>query len=233
MLVALLLASLLSTITLRHYMSAKRQYLLVQSAIEENNALLEVITHIREGVRKAGFTPCLTLAHLEVLDRRNESHKIFPFKIDGPSLEINRMSDYFETVIEQNNASTRLVTRTRPINLGNPVIIADCRHAEVLNITKVQRAREGQMISFAKSLIFTYHSPVYVGEWLEERFFMKTAHSGKNVLMYHNHHTDVLTDSIQSLFIEAKTVSYHTVLRVRLGQSHSDPITFVTRVRAQ
>lgn len=233
MLVVLLLASLLSTITLRQYISVKRQYLFVQSTIEENDAVLEVIEHIRDGVRKAGFTPCLTLAHLRVLDRRNEGHKIVPIKIEGSALEINRMSDYFETVIEQNSASTIVVTRTRPIKVGSPLIIADCRHAEVLNSTKVQRSQVGQTISFAKPLVFAYQSPIYVGEWLEERFFITTTHSGQNVLMYHHNHTDRLTDSIQSLSIDAKTLSNHTLLRVTLGQSHSNPITFDTRVRAQ
>ena len=233
MLIALLLAMLISTITLRHYVLAKHHYLRVQTALEESDEWQGVIELIRDSSRKAGFTPCVSLSHLITLDTRNDAHGLTALKVGPQTVHIHRMSEVFDVVLERPNPSEFIVTNEVTIRPGRPVLIADCFHAEVHQVKATWPMKESQRVVLSKPLAFVYHPPIFIGEWVEEQFFVAKKAHAKGALFYHRNHTDELTDVIQTMRAEMQNQRKSQWLQIRFGLERARTITVDTRVRAQ
>ena len=80
-----------------------------------------------------------------------------------------------------------------------------------------------QAITLNDALLFTYQPPIFIGEWIEERFFIR-----KGRLLYRYRHTDELTPNINSMFIRTKA----TLVEVTLGQKDRPTLQINTRIRA-
>jgi len=225
LMVSLFLSCLIMTVILEHYLNCKRQFIETQDLLERNADLQIISEMIRDSSRLAGFTPCISI------DRLNTGvAQLQAIKTDfgaRHALVINRMNEHFSEVIQILSPSSLLVNRLTVFD-GHLLLIADCFHAEVLKITAMQPTPAGLHIMIERPMIFTYNNPVYIGEWLEEQFFIEKNSRGQLSLFYYNRHADELTEQINTL----SAVSKGSLLEVSLGVKGKKPLLIATRVRA-
>jgi len=173
-LISLLLSSLIMTAVVKHYLGARQQYQSARTMLESALDVQSVTDLIRDSSRRAGFTPCLNIDYLISVDKRQGTLRAIDMRSAGtPVLRISRMSEYYESVFAINSPTELLSSYTQPLNPDYPLLIADCYHAEVQHIKSLRRTEAGQVITLAGPLSFTYQPPVYLGEWLQEAFFMR------------------------------------------------------------
>ena len=233
LLIALFLASFIMVLLMRHYINAKQQYQYFQSKLEQRIDLQMVTELIRDSTRRAGFTPCLNIDHLKTRDQRNSRHALKSISI-GPeqSLIINRMNEQFDTVIDILDPTHLLITDLSPIHRGQSILIADCYQAEVQNVEQVKHLPNRQLLTLNQPLAFRYQPPFYLGEWLEERFFIRKSAGSKTAsLFYKLHQTEELTEEVQNMSLRLNKKTF-TLLKIILGFTKGDTQTLETMVRS-
>ena len=235
--IALLLSSIIMTGLMHHYLSAKKQYGDIQKKLERSIDLQLVTDLMRDSIRRAGFTPCLSIERLVTRDQRSEFKRLAAFEISSdskkPWLRVNRMNEHFDTVLQVMSPTQILATKVQLLYQDQSILIADCYHAEVQKISKIERTSKGQVLTLTKPLAFQYHPPIYIGEWLEETYFIRRGHNGENALFYHYQHTEELTIAVHELLARLIKHKEHTLLQVILSIPKEDSaIKIETTVRA-
>ncbi len=234
-LVSIFLSSFIVIILMQHYLVVKKQYHHLQATLEQGIDLQLVIELLRNSSRKAGFTPCLSIDDLVTVDRRDRSNPLTAIDVSthhNRLLAINRMSDRFDTVLQVESPTQLLMTALAPRHQGDSILIADCYHAEVQQVQGVVHVGSNQRIILNLPLAFDYHEPIYVGEWLEERYFIRQDKNGKGSLFYQHHHSEELTTAVHSLSAHIAYETGQRVIVVQLGLEDTETIVVETRVRA-
>lgn len=230
-LISLFLASLIMSALINHYLCTKKQYQHIESHLEQAYELQLVTNLLRNSIYRAGFTPCMSINHLTTVDRRNGHNNLRGLESPNPSeLIINHMSEQFDTLIGIINKDALSIPRTF-IPENHPIIIADCNHAEVQKIIKVDQFSNYQIVKLAKPLAFDYQPPIYIGEWLEERYFIRSKNPNKPTLFYHQKHTDELSAYIQSMAVNIMNNHKNTLVSIQLGLDQKN-LVIAAMVRA-
>lgn len=229
LMVALISSSLLLMVLINQYIGVKRHYLSMEKTLETSLDLQLVTDLIRDSARKAGFTPCLRIENLASMDTRNGKQQLLSIEMTNSGFKSNHMSDYFGLIMKQVSPTYLSITRDTPVSLKKPVLIADCYHAEVHNVRSIQTGQENVDISLEQPLQYTYVPPIYIGEWLEERFYVP---QGQSTLYYQlNHHADALSRAVKALDVLLTTHHGKQVLKVTLSLENEKPIQLDTVVR--
>lgn len=223
MMISLLLSSLISIALLQYFIGVKQQYHMLETQLDVTNQTQWVVDLLRNSIRQAGFTPCLRIDKLVAIDHRQIDPNV-TFISTQEGLLSAYMSPYFDEVIDVINATQLLATRTQAVRLDYPVLIADCYHAEVVTVKAVQSLANQQTITLNTPLLFDYQPPVFVGEWVEEQFWVKN-----NRLLYRYHHTDELTHVVQTMFVDMN----RSLIDVTLGQADGRKVRVTTRIRSR
>lgn len=223
--IGLLLASLIMMGLMNLYSMTKRHYLQLQTTLDDATELQLATDLIRDSIRQAGFTPCLSINHLVAMDQRDGHENITGISSGSSQLRVNRMSSEFNLVENAPSSTQLLVTGITTLHVNQPIIIADCYHAEVQSIAQIN----GQIIQLSKPLAFTYQPPVYIGEWIEEQFFVRS----KGGLFYHRNHTDELTPQVKTMSARLERKQSGTLVFVSLGLDDMHTVDLETKVRAQ
>jgi|GEM_PF-1102716 len=233
-LVSLLLASLITTALLNHYLGTKQQYQQVEKNLEKAYEMQLLTELIRGSVRHAGFTPCRGINHLITLDTRNHHKNIKAIEVMGDaqsSFKINRMSEYFDSVVNILRPTELLITRRQVLNPEHPILVADCYHAEIHQISKIRKTATGQKITLTKALSFEYQPPIYLGELLEETYFLRSLPNQKSSLFYQMNHADELSADIHTMFVHLDHHQNRLLLDVILGLDNGKSWQVATKVR--
>lgn len=216
-LVSLLIASILMSVLTQCYITNKRQYLEIEKRLEQNFDVQWASELLSDSIRRAGFTPCVSMDLLTSIDRRKEERGIKSIRIDnqlGQSIQINRMNDAFFELQEIQNPSQIFVPNTTSFHNNRPVLIADCEHAEVHDVLNIEKLAKGQLILLNKPLLYSYTTPIYIGEWLEEKWFVKNNKQGQPALFYKLMQTEELAPQIQALHISQKQRQHKQLIQI-------------------
>ncbi|KGP62392.1 hypothetical protein EP47_13245 [Legionella norrlandica] len=216
-LISLFLASLMTIVLTQLYLSCKSQYLKEQKLLEINLDLQWASDLISDSIRKAGFTPCLNIERLKTSDSRHLGRTIVGFQIENTSrsrLQINRMSEFFAEVVNILSPTQIITSQEIVSNIKHPIIISDCNHAEVHEILSINKLRNGQLIALRKPLVFSYGKTIYLGEWLEEKWFIQQNNAGENALFYKLFQTEELSPFIHEFSVMKEAGSEEQVLNL-------------------
>ncbi len=233
--IGIFLASIIMTALMQHYLKCKQQYKHSQKLLETAFELQLVSDLIRDSVRSAGFTPCLSINALKTIDRRSDKRNLTALEIisrKSQTLHSHRMSENFASILEFLDPRSLLVTSEADFLKQQTILIADCYHAEVQEILSMQKSATGTLLTVKKPLAFTYTNPVYVGEWLEEAFFVQKNRRNKLALFYQLDHTEELTSLVNHLTILRKNSLGKTFLQVILSLDKAPEIHLEVSVRA-
>ena len=233
LLISLLLASLIMTLLLKQYLSSKHQYLDAQARLMAAYDWQLAADLLRNSARQAGFSPCLGIDWLKTRDGRTGADKISVIATNHgahSALFIARMSEKFSSVLQVLDARHLLVEPAGAWKVNQVVLLADCVHAEIETVSYVRRVGKQFELTLNKPLHFSYSHPIYVGEWLEERFFVQKNGRGKLALFYQSHHSEELSDKIKAF--SSRLIRGH---QARLLQIHlefeNQPMVLETALR--
>lgn len=233
-LISLFIASLLMTTLFQFYLSNKQQYQNVQNMLDSGMEVQWVSEMIKDSVRRAGFTPCLGVDQLRIVDRRRTTQNMEALVVaPSPlqSIQVNRMSDSFNTIIKIHSSIEIEIPRESRINERMSILIADCHHAEIHQIYRVDPLKHSVLVTLTKPLVFAYHFPVYLGEWIEETWSIQSNKKGIKVLFYQLAQREELTDLIHSFHIKRYSIKGKQLLSIVLGLDKDKSHQFVVAVR--
>lgn len=220
--ISLLLASVIMTALLTHYTALKQHYYHLQTNLDEAMELQLASDVMRDSIRQAGFTPCLNINQLTTLDHRDGRENIKAIEVLS-GLRINRMNSNFNVILGMSNRSQLRATRDTMLHATQFILISDCYHAEVLQIMHVNQMKSEQIVTLEDSLTYTYQPPIYIGEWVHERFFVRA----KAGLLYQRDHTDELTPLVKTMV----TTLRNKLVEVEFGLNDGRHLTLYTHVR--
>jgi hypothetical protein len=233
-LISLFLSSILIVTLTQMYVNTKRNYLGIQKTLDTNFDLHWVSDLLKDSIRKAGFTPCIGIDLLETRDMRRLKNISSAIQINNssyPSIQINRMNEVFSELISIQNPNTLIVSKHGPFDVKNPVIIADCDHAEVHQLIRTAKLSKGYLLTLAKPLHYSYSVPAYIGSWLEEQWFIKHNKSGKPALFYKMHHAEEISSLIHNMRIERQLIHNRQLIRIELDLDEAQTQKVLVAVR--
>lgn len=221
LLIGLLLASLIVQALTAQYLSVKRQFYHRRQLISTAYDQQLIIEFIQDSVRRAGFTPCVRL------DALISTQVLQPIEVDvqTSAIHVQRMNEQFD-LIKAFLSPMRLLTHAKRFRSGQTVLIADCQHAEIRRIDDVCSAGSGQRLLLSEPLLFQYQPPVYIGEWISERFYFKN-----KALYYAFQRSEILSSNVACLRASIKQVAKRILLSVMVQFDYGKPVQFETLVR--
>ena len=231
-LIGLMLSSLILIMLGRYAILIQNQATHINNLFAEDIELRRVTDMLRTSIWQAGFTPCLNVDRLISIDQRKSPTFVHAIDfIDG--ININRMNPRFSEIISWDDRQTITLDKHTKIMLDHAVIIADCEHAEVQSISSIYPGKNGTKLRLERASAFTYTPPVYVGEWIEERFFVQKKSGKVSALFYKWHHVDRLTDLVHALSAQAINLPLGRLIKVTLGLDQSKTLDVYATVRAR
>lgn len=215
-LIGTMLALTILTILLHQYVHIKFQTELAKQAMQTESRLHTVLELLKSSGHQAGFTPCLPIGELQSFDHRN-GYGLQAIRIDKLSnskLILQRMT-HFIPAFAHSQANHFTLNALWKSKSHNPVIIADCQHAEVLDNYQIK----AQSIQFFHTLKYNYHPPIYIGQWLSESFWIKPNLNGQPALFYQAHQqAEELSSDIQTLQAVVVTKQQNHFLQILIGK---------------
>ncbi|KTC83474.1 PilW family protein [Legionella cincinnatiensis] len=219
-LISLFLASVIMTALIQFYLESKHQYLEMEKVLEAEFDVQWVDDLLSDSIRRAGFTPCLGLDQLKVTDHRNYQNNVHALNVKNqPSqfIQVSRMKEHFAKLIKIESPTTLLVQHLVSLNEKRPLLIADCKHAEIHELIGVNQQVNETRVILKKPLLHFYETSAYVGEFLEERWFIKKNAKRKNALYYQSIQAEEVTSLVHSLSLEKQFIQGKQFLEVTLG----------------
>lgn len=223
-LISLFLASVIMSLLIQLYLGSKRQYLETEKILETRFDLQWVSDLLSDSIRRAGFTPCLGIDHLQVIDRRNHQNRIHALQTGNQPnqfIHVNRMNEHFAKIIKIQGA-TKIVTQ-EPVILHKkrPILIADCEHAEVQELFDMEQQSNNSLITLNKPLFFSYDRSAYIGEYLEEKWFIKRNANDVDTLHYQLVQTEEITPLIHFMHTRNRHIEEKQFLEIIMGLDES------------
>ena len=231
-LVSLFIAGIIMTTLTQFYLTNKHLYLESRAILEARLDVQWVSDLLGDSIRRAGFTPCLGIEQLQAVDRRESGKPLLALSSGkSQSLQINRMSEAFAEIDSIQNQMQIRVKEPLLFNEHRPVLIADCEHAEVHQIFRVDKLSKITLITLTQPLMFSYAPPVYVGEWLEEKWFIRSNEQGADTLHYKLFQTEEISPLIHSLQVENQMSHEKQLVKMTFGLDENKKHQFLVAVR--
>lgn len=235
LLISLLLSSLVMSALLQCYLVSKQQYQVTEQRLATHMDIEWVKDMMADSIRRAGFTPCLGLEALLVVDSRAPGRKIsaLTFKNEPLGLiQVNRMSEHFSQILKVQSPTQLLVAKESRFHDNDRVIIANCTHAEIHKILRLEPKPHSLLITLTKPLQFNYDKGASCGEWVEEQWRIKANAKGNEALYYDTKLSEELTPLIHSLKTTQQRLYGRRLLEIELGLEQDKTQNLVVAVRA-
>ncbi|WP_454781136.1 PilW family protein [Legionella sp. WA2022007384] len=219
-LISLFLATVIMTELIQLYLESKHQYLETEKVLAIRFDLQWVSDLLSDSIRRAGFTPCLGMDRLQIIDRRNHQNTIRALRIGNHSeqfIQVNRMNEHFAQIVKIESRTRIWVQSSAIFHNKRPILIADCDHAEIHELFDIEPQGEQLLISLNKPLFFSYNSSSYVGEYLEEKWFIKNNVHHEDTLHYKLVHTEEITPLIHFMHTRKRNVKEKQFLEISMG----------------
>lgn len=200
------------------YLHSKKTYLQIEKSLDKQLDLLWIADLLRQSVHNAGFTPCLGIEHLQVIDTRKPKTPIKALRLDN-GIQVARMREQFNDLIQTQGNQELIISKYPQFNSKRPLIIADCQHAEIHRIAALNSTQTNQFIRLQVPLLYSY-GEAYVGEWIEEQWFIRKNKQGKDSLYYRTEQTDELSSQVQTLEVKPFFIYGRKVLELTLGMEN-------------
>ena len=203
----LFLGTCLLTLMIRHYLTIKQLSLDTAHVLAEAYDQQLISELIQTSIRQAGFTPCAPIRWLTTHEVK-PLHSLQAIVLNAgekKALQISRMSENFSIIQEIISKKQVVLGADLSFKMHASVLIADCFHAEIKTIESIQRKGLDWHVRFNTPLHHTYTPPIYIGEWLQERFFIDKNNQGEDALYYQLKHAEELSSQIKGLSVKLET----------------------------
>ncbi len=213
---SLLLGSLLLVLVSRHYLLIEQHTQETSRSLTTLSDLTLISDLIRTSVQQAGFTPCLAT---HALIAKDEHHQPLAPAIaidigEHQALQVTRMNEPISVIRDVSNNQSITLEANRDFKPDDKILVADCQHAEVNIIEHASRHGALWSIHLKAPLHLTYQAPIYVGEWLTERFFVAANRHGEPTFYYQTNRAEALSQSIQAMSVHFIPGRMHALVNV-------------------
>lgn len=198
LLVSLFIMSVISTMLISLYLMHHRLYWHVQKKVEEYLEIQWVEELLTQSIRRAGFTPCLAIDQLKVVDTRSLAKNNIQGLSVKQGIQVYRMGESVGEVFQVVNTQ-QIKTSKFGFIPKKPILIADCYHAEIHEVVRARAIPKGWELTLKKPLVFKYTKEVYIGEWIEEQWYSKKNTTGHWALYYKKEHSEELSPLIHAI----------------------------------
>lgn len=233
LLISLFLACLITLSLINIHLNVKKEYSYAQDRLDGEVDVLGVIELMRDSIRRAGFTPCLNLDQLTSYDSRTQKYVLPSMVLNSQhqsSLDVYRMSEQFTSRVKiDSNTQIKLEESLPWVQKNKSILIANCFFAEVHEVSEVHHHHQDTTIILNTPLRFDFETEAYVGEWIEERYYIHTQQTA--ALYYQFHHADELTRVIHAMKVQKIMVKEAVVIDINLGIKNGKEIHFSTAIR--
>ncbi|GGI80345.1 hypothetical protein [Legionella impletisoli] len=230
LLIGLFLSSVLILLLVNQFLSIKHHVRFINQAIEQDMELQLIKDLFRHSIHHAGFTPCLNLEQLVTADRTQNDQKLSALYIDAnePRLQIQRMHESYQVI--ESILSEQTILTLADFKAKQQVLIADCYHAEVHQIRRVESYGATKRMTFEKPLLFNFKEPIYIGGWINEAYFIHRNHHTSS-LLYKQNHSEELSSLVHSMTVSLADHPLGKVVRITLELSDEQKKQFSVRLR--
>lgn len=235
LMLVLFLSSCIITLLLNQLVLTKKHEKLTTDALSKAYDLQMLGDLLKTSIRQAGYTPCAAIDKLTRIDHTNPG--VLPqaivfesSKMDG--VAIYYMSSPLEQIAQFISSSQIRIPHHHIFSKEEPLIIADCFHAEIVRIQSIKSHLGDSIVTFTTPLSFIYKMPVYIGRWQPRRFMMKKNSAGFRRLYFQYKHAEILSDWVEDISVKLIEQAPVKWLEIRLRLSESDLRVMNTRVRA-
>lgn len=210
LLLALLISSLIGTLFVEFYLNTKKSYLKVEHELDlgfDKQWLADILS---DSIRRAGFTPCLPINRLDALDRRINKTISAGLIVENTLRQhilVLRMNEQFTDLLGLRDRQSLLISNELALKVNRPLIIADCEHAEVHHIQSITHLKNQNLIQLEKPLHFQFSDHAFVGQWLEEEWFIRRSKRGRNTLYYRLGKIEELSEQVHGLRTQVAVVA--------------------------
>lgn len=216
-LIALLLSSLIMLALAQMYLGCKRQFQVTENRLAEAFDLQWISALLRDSIHQAGFTPCRSLDDLEH-DQKQIPPALSIEEAPREGIATRRMAMHFNRVLEFQSASQLIVSNDVAIRLRQPLIIADCYHAEVAMPEVLRSSRQLQYVTLQKPLRYDYSGSAWLGEWIDEKWYIKRNRQKQKTFYYQEQHrSEELTSLVHTLTIRKHQTDHRPWISIVLG----------------
>ncbi|HHT0593873.1 TPA: PilW family protein [Legionella anisa] len=219
-LISLFLASVIITPLIQLYLGSKRQYLETEKVLETRFDIHWVGDLLSDSIRRAGFTPCLGIDRLQVIDRRNHQNRIHALQAGNQPnqfIQVTRMSEHFAKIIKIQGRTKLVIEEPVILHKKRPILISDCEHAEVHELFDVEQQSKNSIVNLNKPLFFSYSRSIYIGEYLEEKWFIKRNTNYVDTLHYQLVQTEEITPLIHFMHTRIRHTKEKQFLEIIMG----------------
>lgn len=218
----------LMSMLMQEYVQIKQQIELNRHHLQQLSRMHTLLTMLESSGHQAGFTPCLSIRQLQSFDHRS-GQSLQALNIENTKtckLILQRMK-HFVPVRSHSVANQFTLLDHWRAKPQVPVMIADCQHAEVLDQYQIQ----SQSMQFLQKLKYHYQSPIYIGEWLTESFWVNSNVSGKPVLFYQSHQQpEELWTDVQSIQGWVDNTRSKRILHLNIDLGKGPIMTYLIRL---
>lgn len=209
LMLGLFLGTCLLALMARHYLTAKQQSADTTTVMARAYDQQLITELMRTSIRQAGFTPCAPIRWLTDNDNQQAQHlEALVLNVgSGKALQISRMSEDFTIIQDVLSTNQLLVEEGLDFRANESVLLADCVHAEIKTIQSIKREGSVWRVTLKTPLHNAYTSPMYIGEWLQERFFIDNNKQGEKALYYQLKHPEELSSHIKSMTVKVEILS--------------------------
>lgn len=223
--ISMCIVSIILITLINNYFLLKTQVKKSRDSLNHFEQMIMTYDLLKQSVRKAGFAPCINIEQLVTYDHRFNNHLTAISFVNSQQafIKINRMSEDFATA-KKIGANAFLLDTNIKLDVKYPVIIADCFHAEVQNLSNIIYSSEGIKVVLKNPLKFHYQSPSYIGMWLDEKFFIQKSLNNNPALFFESlKRVDELSNEISHLYIEKLSRNlFHFILDSKTSELSFD-----------
>ena len=195
---------------MQQYSNVYRQNKILEKRLLQSLDLQLVSELIRNSLREAGFTPC---GNLDKLEKVGDSD-LETIQISTNAIEITRMgSDYHE--FSSINDAMQFLDKFSP---NKKYLLTDCYHVALFENDFKDKGFE--------YIQNNYVSPIYVGEFIHEKYWIKELNS----LYYKFKHSERVTDNIKGILANLLDDDY---VQVKLILMNDSVYELLVRIRSR
>ena len=172
----LFISSAMIMVLLNQVILTKKQEQMTTHALAKAYDLNMVSELMKTSIRQAGYTPCAAIGQLIGYDHTSSGAIPDAVTVDVPSHDgftVYHMGAPLVHVLEIIPPSQiRLIPR-HVFSKEDTLLIADCFHAEVVDLSSVRSDRGDTLLTLKHHLKFSYTPPTYIGLWQSRHFLPK------------------------------------------------------------
>lgn len=232
LMVVLCLSSFLTLILLNQMLVTKKEEMKTSDVLAKAYDLNFISELMKNNIRQAGYTPCAAIDQLHHPKHVGTTLTgiVFDTK-QQDALTIHHMAQPIR-LVDSIISRSEIAVRGRPaFSPADVLMVADCFHAQVVRLRSIKTDGHDTWLHLGTHLSFSYTSPVYIGLWKTQRFFMNKNVKGVWRLYIQQKRPEALSEWVEDMRVSQEIHQGEKIIHITFQLPHAESWTMQARVR--